>query len=120
VKGGKFMRTGNVKQFGFLDLSGTPKVRIRSIPPSSTDSPEPEPRRKVLVQTPRARELNFYIVLEIIEQQGGDFVNKVVGPEGYEGPRDTIFPGEYLRFEFDGMTLDDLVQFERKNIAYVV
>jgi len=57
----------------------------------------------VLVQTHRAKKLYL--------------VGKVIGPEGYEGPRDKIFPGEYLKFEFDGLTIDDLVWFERKNVA---
>lgn len=58
-------------------------------------------------------------MLEVTEQHQGDFIGKVVGQKGFEGPRGEIYPGEYLKFEFDGMTVDDEVWFEAKNVANV-
>ena len=108
-----------VKQIALLDLSDKPKIEIRSVPSSIDDNPELKPGRRVSVQTPRANELNFYILLEITEQKDGRYIGKVVGEEGYQGPRDTIYPGKYLKFEFDGLTLDDLVWFEKKNVRQI-
>ncbi len=105
-----------VKQIDLLNLSDKSTLEIRSVPPSIDDNPEPEPGRQVLVQTQRAKDLNFHILLEIIDEKQGKYVGKVVGEEGYQGPRDTIYPSEYLKFEFDGLTLDDLVWFEKKNV----
>lgn len=105
-----------VKQIALLDLSDKPKLEIRSVPPSIDDTPDLKPGRQVLVQTQRTKDLNFYILLEIIDEKQGKYIGKVVGEEGYRGLRDTIYPGEYLKFEFDGLTLDDLVWFEKKNV----
>lgn len=108
-----------IKTIDFLDLSAEPKITIESVPPSSSDNPQIALGRQVLVQTQRAKDLKFYIVPEVTEQRQKGFIGKVVGPEGYEGPREAIYPGEYLKFEFDGMTVDDEVWFEDKNVANV-
>jgi hypothetical protein len=108
-----------IKKIDFLDLSAEQKVWIKSIPSSALDSPQLAPGQKVLVQTQRAKDLKFYIVIEATEQREEGFIGKVVGPEGYEGPRHVIYPGEYLKFEFDGMSVGDEVWFEEKNVANV-
>lgn len=101
-----------IKKIDFLDLSTGLKIEINSAIPLC-------PGRKVLVQTQRAKDLKFYIMLEVIEQRQENYIGKVLGPEGYHGDRDVIYPGKYLKFEFDGMTLDDEVWFEKKNAANV-
>lgn len=108
-----------IKKIDFLDLSAEPKIRIKSLPSSALDSPQLAPGQKVLVQTQRAKDLKFYIVLEVTECRQKGFIGKVVGPEGYEGPREVICPGEYLKFEFDGISVGDEVWFEEKNVASV-
>lgn len=108
-----------IKTIDFLDLSGERKITIESMPPSASDNPQIALGRQVLVQTERAKDLKFYIMLEVTEQRQGGFIGRVVGPEEYEGPREVIYPGEYLKFEFDGMTVDDQVWFEEKNVANV-
>ena len=108
-----------IKHVKFVDLSNEPKSTIWSVPPTPSDNPQLAPGRKVLVQTQRAKDLKFYILIEVTEQPKKGFIGKVVGPEGYEGPREVIYPGEYLKFEFDGMTVDDQVWFEEKNVANV-
>lgn len=109
----------SIKRVEFLDLSNEPKMTIRSVPPGPSDNPQLRPGRKVLVQTQRAKDLKFYIMLEVTEQRQKGFIGKVVDPEGYEGPREVIYPGEYFKFEFDGMTVGDQVWFEGKNVANV-
>lgn len=108
-----------IKSVEFLDLSGKPKIKIKSIPPTSSDNKEIVQGSKVCVQNQRAEDLKFYIVLEVMGQSKGHFVGKIVGQEGYEGPRETIYPGEYFMFEFDGLFSDDQVWFDEKNVAYV-
>jgi len=108
-----------IKTIDFLDLSAERKITIESIPPSASGNPQLGPGCKVLVQTRRAKDLKFYIMLEVTEKRQKGFIAKVVGPEGYQGPREVIYPGEYLKFEFDGMTVDDAVWFEEKNVANV-
>lgn len=101
----------------FLDLSAERKITIESIPPSASGNPQLGPGCKVLVQTQRAKDLKFYIVFEVTEQRRKGFIGKVIGPDGYQGPREVIYPGEYPMFEFDGMTVGDQVWFEEKNVA---
>ena len=108
-----------IKTIDFLDLSAEPKIRIKSIPSSALDSPQLAPGQKVLVQTQRAKDLKFHILLEVTERRQAGFIGKVVGPERYEGPGEVIYPGEYLKFEFDGMSVGDEVWFEEKNVANV-
>jgi hypothetical protein len=108
-----------IKTIDFLDLCGERKITIESMPPSASDNPKITIGRQVLVQTQRAKDLKFYIVLEVTQQRQGGFIGRVVGPEGYEGPREVIYPGNYFKFEFDGMTVDDEVWFEEKNVANV-
>jgi hypothetical protein len=108
--------SNDIKHIDFIDLSAEAKIEIRSWPSSEDKNSELKPGNQVLVQTQRAKELNFYIVLEITELKEGTFIGKVIGQEGYEGPRDNIYPGEYLKFEFDGLTTNDFVRFERKHI----
>lgn len=105
-----------VKQVNLLDLSDKLKIKIYSVPPSINDNPEPNVGRQVLVQTQHSKDLNFYICLEITEEKQGKYIGKIVGEEGYQGPRDTIYQGKYLKFEFDGLSLDDLICFEKKNV----
>jgi hypothetical protein len=108
-----------IKAIDFLDLSAERKITIEPIPPNASGNPQLAPGRKILVQTQRAKDLKFYIMLEVTEQRQGGFIGRVVGPEGYEGPREVIYPGDYLKFEFDGMTVDDQVWFEEKNVSNV-
>ena len=108
-----------IKTIDFLDLSGEQKITIESMPPSASDKPKIAIGRRVLVQTQRAKDLKLYIMLDVTEQRQGGFIGRVVGPEAYEGPREVIYPGKYLKFEFDGMTIDDQVWFEEKNVANV-
>lgn len=108
-----------IKAIDFVDLSAEPKITIDSMPPSASDNLQLAPGRKVLVQTKRAKDLKFYIVLEVTEQRQRGFIGRIVGPEGYEGPREVIHPGKYFKFEFDGMNVDDEVWFEEKNVANV-
>ena len=108
-----------IKHVKFVDLSNEPKSTIWSVPPTPSDNPQLAPGRKVLVQTQRAKDLKFYILLEVTEQREGGFIGKVVGPEGYEGPREVIYPGMHLKFEFDGMSEGDQVWFEEKNVTNV-
>lgn len=108
-----------IKTIDFLDLSAERKITIETTPTSTLDKPQIVLGRLVLVQTQRAKDLKFYIVLEGTEQRQGGFIGRVVGPEGYQGPREVIYPGKYLKFEFDGMTADDEVWFEEKNVANV-
>jgi hypothetical protein len=108
--------TESNKEADLVDLSGEPKVHTASVPPSPTDNPDVEAGRRVLVQTKRSRELKFYIMLEVVGEEGGQFLGRVIGPEGYTGPRDTIYPSKYVKFEFDGLTLDDVISFEKKHV----
>lgn len=108
-----------INTIDFLDLSAERKTTIKSVPPSASDNPQIVPGRKVLVQTQYAKDLKFYIMLEVTKQRRKGFIGKVVGPEGYEGSPEVIYPGEHLKFEFDGMTIDDEVWFEEKNVANV-
>ena len=108
-----------IKTIEFLDLSAEPQITIESVPPSPSDNPQIAPGRQVLVQTKRARVLNFYIVLEVVGQHGDRWMGKVVGQDGYQGPRDTVYPGRYFKFDFDGMEADDKVLFDQKNVARV-
>ncbi len=105
-----------IKYIELIDLSTEPKVEIRSRSPSEDDNPELRPGLQVRVQTQNAKELNFYIVLEITELEKGGYIGKVIGQQGYQGPCDIIYPGEYLQLEFDGLTTNDLVRFEQKHI----
>lgn len=108
-----------IKAIDFLDLSAERKITIESIPPNASGNPQVAPGCKVLVQTQSAKDLKFYIMLEVTEQSRKGFIGKVLGPEGYKGPREVIYPGEYLKFEFDGISVDNLVWFEEKNVANV-
>lgn len=108
-----------IKTIDFLDLSAERKIMIDTTPTSTLDEPQIALGRLVLVQTQRAKDLKFYIVLEVTEQRHGGFIGRVVGPEGYEGPPEVIYPGKYFKFEFDGMNVDDKVWFEEKNVANV-
>lgn len=109
-----------IKTIDFLNLSAKRKITIESMPPNASDNLKMTIGRQVLVQTQHAKDLKFYIILEVTEQSQGGFIGKVVGPLGYKGPREVIYPGEYLKFEFDGMTIDDEVRFEEKNVANVL
>ena len=111
--------TQAIKKIDFLDLSSERKITIEFVPSSASDNPKITIGRQVLVQTQRAKDLKFYIVLEVTEQRQGGFIGRVVGPEGYQGPRKVIYPGQYLKFEFDGISVDDEVWFEEKNVANV-
>jgi hypothetical protein len=108
-----------IKRIDFLDLSTEPKIMVQSIPPNASDNPQLAPGRMVLVQTQCAKNLKFYIVIEVTEERQNGFIGKVVGQEGFKGPFEVIYPGEHLKFEFDGMTLGDEVWLEVKNVAVV-
>ena len=108
-----------IKTIDFLDLSAERKITIDTMPPSTSDKPQIVLGHQVLVQTQRAKDLKFYILLEVTEQRRKGFIGKVFGQEGFEGLREEIYPGEYLKFEFDSMTVDDEVWFEAKNVANV-
>ena len=69
--------------------------------------------------TTESKALNFKIVLEVVEKRYGQWVGKVIGAEDYEGPRETIYPDEYFKFEFNDISADDLYYFEDKNVDSV-
>ena len=107
------------KTVELIDFSGLPKVRVSDWPPSSNKGQMLQPGARVLVQTPKSRELQFYIMLEVIRQaDDGRFIGKIIGPEGYQGDRNTIYPGETMEFKFDGLKCDDLIYFKEHNVWF--
>lgn len=108
-----------IKYVEFLDLTRKPIIAIKSIPPSQSETKKIIEGSKVCVQTQRASEFNFYIVLEVTGHNEGPYVGKVVGQEGYEGPMEIIYPGKYLKFDFDGLSTDDQVYFDENNVAII-
>jgi hypothetical protein len=109
----------DIKTVELIDFPDVPKVRVSNWRPSYNEGQMLQQGAKVLVQTPKSRDLHFYIVLEVSEQCREGFIGKVVGQEGYEGPLEVIYPGEYLKFEFDGLSDGDQIWFDEKNVANV-
>jgi hypothetical protein len=108
-----------IKSIEFLDLSDQPKKNITTFRDSSSDNRKPGSVRRVLVQTEHARELGFYVFLEVLGERDGKWVGRVLGQEDYHGPREIIYPGPRFQFEFDDMAADDQVWFEERNVANV-
>ena len=108
-----------IKTVGLIDFSGAPKGRVSNSPPSCNEGQMLQPGAKVLVQTPKSRELHFYIMLEVIRQtDDGRYIGQILGPEGYQGDRNTIYPGKTLEFNFDGLKCDDLIYFNDENVWF--
>ena len=56
-------------------------------------------------------------MLEVVTKTDEDhYVAKVLGPQGYDGPKDVIYPGPTMEFSFDGLRSDDLLYFFKKNL----
>jgi hypothetical protein len=108
-----------IKTVELVDFSGAPKGRVSNWPSSCNESQMLQPGTKVLVQTPKSREFHFYIMLEVVRQtDDGRYIGQILGPEGYQGDRDTIYPGETLEFNFDGLKRDDLIYFKDHNVWF--
>lgn len=104
-----------------VSYSGSSRARVSNWPPSHNERQILQPGAKVFVQTSKSRELHFYIMLELIRQTGdGRYIGQIVGPEGYQGDRNTIYPEETLEFNFDGLKRDDLIYFKDKNVWFDV
>ena len=108
-----------IKSVEFLDLSDQQKQKIKTFRDSSSEKQGPASVRRVLVQTEHSRELGFYIFLEVLGEREGKWVGRVLGQEGYQGPREIIYPSPRFKFKFDDMAADDHVWFEKKNVANV-
>ena len=106
-----------IKTIDFLDLSRKPRTTV-SHHSRRSETPWPiRPRDKVLVQTSNSRKYGFYIMLEVVTKTDEDhYVAKVLRPQGYDGPKDVIYPGPTMEFSFDGLRSDDLLYFFKKNL----
>ena len=106
-----------IKTIDFLDLSRKPRTTVSNHPQRSETPWAMSRGDKVLVQTANSQTYGFYIMLEVVTQTENDqYVGRVLGPHGYDGPRDVIYPGPTMEFSFDGLRSDDLVFFFKKNI----
>jgi hypothetical protein len=108
-----------IKTVELIVFPGLPKIRVSGWPSSSNEDRMLQPGAKVVVQTPKSRELHFYIMVEIIRQaDDGRYIGQIIGPEGYQGNRNTICPGETMEFNFDGLKCDDLIYFKDHNVWF--
>jgi hypothetical protein len=106
-----------IKTIAFLDLSRKPRTTVSNHGRRSETPWAISRGDKVLVQTANSQTYGFYIMLEVLTQtEEGQYVGKVLGPQGYDGPRDVIYPGPTMEFSFDGLRSDDLVYFLEKNV----
>lgn len=106
-----------IKTIHFLDLSRKSRATVSRHPRRSETPWAISPGDNVLVQTANCQKYGFYIMLEVVPQtEENQYVGKVLGPQGYDGPRDVIYPGPTMEFSFDGLRSDDLVYFSKKNV----